>query len=854
MAAVFLHHVVGDLTVGKPEVKEFWEGETLEAAMREIAGAAEGAITVWRRTGEEAVVEGGRAPRFVGILNSLDVVAFLAKEVDREVAMRKPVREIVRSNPLLLKEVDPATRLIDALEMMKQGTKRLLVRKNVTWKGMSKRFSVLYNGKWLKNFDSSSTTAPSPNSSAGSSWPSSSWQENYCCLSREDVVRFLIGCLGALAPLPLSSISTLGAVSHSYCYIDASSPALDILHVFPHDPSAAAVVETSPSGTQKIIGEISAYKLWKCDYLAAAWAMANLSAGQFVMGSEDEAQDSFPDFTISSQLNTAAAAAADHSPPRPGKFSSRSIGFFGHQPAGGLRSARSMYRGRSAPLTCRRTSSLAAVMAQMLSHRATHVWVTEEESEENLLVGVKKLDFLKRPLFCLFPQHSLSSPPRLVTGSTSLQESTTGPVGVSLPCSMGFLRQTIRRAFHWLLPLWLNTGESYKMKLPIREEIKLGLSSSVQVKDSTCCEKQSKPLGCDSLPRGIIRSTSNLEMQPLWGPPLSPKKKVKTKASKVLLAMAVGIKQKEIVNQIVKKFSSVDNSVMLFHYDGLVDGWRDLQWSNSALHISAINQTKWWFAKRFLHPDIIADYDYVFLWDEDLGVDHFNPKRYISIIKREGLEISQPGLDLGESEVHHRITVRLRKGDFHRRIHNPSGGGKCDENSNGPPCTGWVEMMAPVFSKLAWRCAWHLIQNDLVHAWGLDYKLGYCAQGDRTEKVGIVDSEYIVHKGIPTLGGSDEVKVGDEHSIKRQRNASLSKKSALAPVVGLLVLSRFVSTRPDHILHFQAPRMSGYGNRVHVRARSYSELLIFEQRWRKAASEDVCWKDLYPESAKKARP
>lgn len=37
-------------------------------------------------------------------------------------------------------------------------------------------------------------------------------------------------------------------------------------------------------------------------------------------------------------------------------------------------------------MTCRNTSSLAAVMAQMLSHRATHVWVTE--GEDDILVGV----------------------------------------------------------------------------------------------------------------------------------------------------------------------------------------------------------------------------------------------------------------------------------------------------------------------------------------------------------------------------------------------------------------------------------------------------------------------------------
>jgi hypothetical protein len=33
--------------------------------------------------------------------------------------------------------------------------------------------------------------------------------------------------------------------------------------------------------------------------------------------------------------------------------------------------------------------------------------------------------------------------------------------------------------------------------------------------------------------------------------------------------------------------------VMLFHYDGIVDDWRDLDWSDRAINVSAINQTKW---------------------------------------------------------------------------------------------------------------------------------------------------------------------------------------------------------------------------------------------------------------------
>lgn len=378
---MFLHHVVGDLTVGKPDIREFWEGETVGAAMGEFGEGAERAVTVWRKRGDGVVRERERAARFVGILNSLDVVAFLAREGDPEKALGTPVREVVSHNPSLLKEVDPAARLIDALEMMKQGVQRLLVRKSVAWRGVSKRFSILYGGKWLKNSDSFSTISPTTFNESSS--PLTSKEDGYCCLSREDIVRFIIGFLGAIAPIPLSSISSLAAINDNYCFIEASSPALQILHNFPQNPSAAAVVEIAFDGARKIIGEISAYKLWKCDYVASAWAMANLSAGQFVMGLEDEDQDLPPDFFPASQVENGIAES-----PRTRIFSSRSIGFFGQQLVGGLRSTRSIYRGRSAPLTCRHTSSLAAVMAQMLSNRATHVWVLEDGPEGNTLVGV----------------------------------------------------------------------------------------------------------------------------------------------------------------------------------------------------------------------------------------------------------------------------------------------------------------------------------------------------------------------------------------------------------------------------------------------------------------------------------
>ncbi|TYH92508.1 hypothetical protein ES332_A13G185800v1 [Gossypium tomentosum] len=398
MASVLLYHVVGDLTAGKPELVEFCDVETVESAIRAIGESTECGIPVWKRSSHVGMIENNemRQQRFVGILTSLDIISFLAKSQcleDQDKAMKTQVSDVVVPNNTLLKIVDPGTRLIDALEMMKQGVRRLLVPKSKVWKGMSKRFSILYNGKWLKNIDNCSgnnliANANRPSSSSAAAY----MRDKFCCLSREDMIRFLIGCLGALAPLPLSSISSLGAVNLSYSPIEASLPAVEATQKHPGDPTAVAVVEITQDGRHKILGEISASKLWKCDYLAAAWALANLSAGQFVMGAEDNVSSRLlPDFSVNSTVEDNKVVNGGGSA-RARKFSSRSIGFNPVSPSFGM--GKTMYRGRSAPLTCKTSSSLAAVMAQMLSHRANHVWVTEDDNDDVLVGMVGYADIL----------------------------------------------------------------------------------------------------------------------------------------------------------------------------------------------------------------------------------------------------------------------------------------------------------------------------------------------------------------------------------------------------------------------------------------------------------------------------
>ncbi|KAM7491557.1 hypothetical protein LguiA_034478 [Lonicera macranthoides] len=351
------------------------------------------------------------------------------------------------------------------------------------------------------------------------------------------------------------------------------------------------------------------------------------------------------------------------------------------------------------------------------------------------------------------------------------------------------------------------------------ESMKEECTKTEIMKDSQIdpCQNVCRPPGSESLPKRIVANTSNLERRPLWGYP--PKKGVN--CSNSLLAISVGLKQKEIVDKMVRKFLISEFAIMLFHYDGIVDEWKDLEWSDRVIHVSAINQTKWWFAKRFLHPDIVAEYSYIFLWDEDIGVESFDPQRYLSIVKHEGLEISQPALDPEKSEVHHPITARTKRSKVHRRTYNAGyNGTRCNENSKGPPCTGWIEVMAPVFSRAAWRCVWYMIQNDLIHAWGLDMQLGYCAQGDRTTAIGVVDAEYIVHYGFPTLGEPEN-----------KTNAALD---ANIPEIKNLTS---LETNASSILPLNC--------RVEVRRQSYREYRVFKRRWIRAVEEDKCWKNPY---------
>ncbi|MBA0669183.1 hypothetical protein Goklo_002029, partial [Gossypium klotzschianum] len=254
------------------------------------------------------------------------------------------------------------------------------------------------------------------------------------------------------------------------------------------------------------------------------------------------------------------------------------------------------------------------------------------------------------------------------------------------------------------------------------------------------------PRGSKLLPPRINVPESDLHLRRLYGlPPLDLKRK-----PKYLAAFSVGIHQMNNIDACVKKFSE-DFQIVLFHYDGKTTEWDQFEWSKKAIHVTASKQTKWWYAKRFLHPDVAAAYEYIFIWDEDLGVEHFNADRYIELVKKHGLEISQPGL--GPNDI---VTWEMTRRREDQEVHN------------------FVEIMAPVFSREAWRCVWYMIQNDLVHGWGLDFALRRCVEEATPNSNNINFS-----KGVTKFGKSrrQEVRIRckKEWSIFQDRLANADK-------------------------------------------------------------------------------
>eukprot|EP01018_Ginkgo_biloba_P036136 Gb_09528 [translate_table: standard] len=143
--------------------------------------------------------------------------------------------------------------------------------------------------------------------------------------------------------------------------------------------------------------------------------------------------------------------------------------------------------------------------------------------------------------------------------------------------------------------------------------------------------------------------------------------------------------------------------------------------------------------------------------------------------------------------------------------------------------------------------------------------------GDRSKKVGVIDSEYIVHQGIPSLGGLDDNKVENLSFCTSKTCELIDLKYLIFPFTNShkffwFPMQTMLGTNDTARFQIKSPLISSspgpaepvFSERVElsqfqlltfhvpqVRRQSYSELDIFNRRWSKAIRQDKCWVDPY---------
>lgn len=215
----------------------------------------------------------------------------------------------------------------------------------------------------------------------------------FCWLTQEDVIRFLLGSIGVFTPLPALSIDSLGIVSSDVLAIDYYSPASSTVGAISKSlaqQTSVAIVDSD--GT--FIGEISPFTLACCDETVAA-AIATLSAGDLMAYidcggppedlvrlvkarlKEKNFEKMLQEFTILSSCESSQSTSSDEelptrTPARSGRLA-RSSSY----------SARMVRKAEA--IVCHPKSSLVAVMIQAIAHRVNYLWVIEDDCS---LVGI----------------------------------------------------------------------------------------------------------------------------------------------------------------------------------------------------------------------------------------------------------------------------------------------------------------------------------------------------------------------------------------------------------------------------------------------------------------------------------
>ncbi|KAG8490891.1 hypothetical protein CXB51_014075 [Gossypium anomalum] len=373
MAASLLARKVSDLCLGKPALRSLSVSATVGDALTTLKRSRDNYISFWNcNHGHFSEVDKVDAVaalddcRCVGKVCVADIIGFLCKEENLSnpgIALQAPVSVLIPKTGDFVRHLESNASFVEAMDLILEGVQNIVIPMEIG--GKNSRKKLLQNNLSKSTFHNG---------------------RQYCWLTQEDMVRYLVNSISLFSSAAVNPINSLDIINvqdiPAVHYDDPASSALPLLAKCLEMQTSVAIID----GDGKLIGEISPYTLNSCDEDVAA-AIATLSAGELMTyidfgGPREDliqlvkerlqerklvkALELMEDDSGNSSVSSSCSSSSDDEF-GVGRSVVKSVGY----------SARSVKRSEA--IVCHPWSSLVAVMIQALAHRMNYVWVVEED-------------------------------------------------------------------------------------------------------------------------------------------------------------------------------------------------------------------------------------------------------------------------------------------------------------------------------------------------------------------------------------------------------------------------------------------------------------------------------------------
>jgi hypothetical protein len=192
---------------------------------------------------------------------------------------------------------------------------------------------------------------------------------------------------------------------------------------------------------------------------------------------------------------------------------------------------------------------------------------------------------------------------------------------------------------------------------------------------------------------------------------------------KFLYAAPIGKSGEPQLRKLLEKFDAEHFDFLIFVYDGhIFEG--EVFKNCRFIHEPGV---VYYYFKKYVTPELAAQYDVIFLGIEDVEIDDFNYRAFLDVMARNQLDMA--GAALSEASITpHKIMYRRERG----------AGRLVDV----------IEVFLTAFDARSWPRFWNLVEADWNH-WGWGYV--QLAQSICDFKMGLVDCETVSVLRGPTF-------------------------------------------------------------------------------------------------------